>query len=180
MAVYAEREIAVARYSPYPISLLSEHIKEVKYLAQVPLGEFRALSRRLPPVVAKRVEHVITETKRTREAAKALAASNPLQVGVLMNASHVSLRDNYEVSCAELDTLVEAAWGATGVYGSRMTGGGFGGCTVTLADAACVDKLKEDVTKVYREAFKKKPDIYVCRPQRGVYVTNVGDNTKED
>ena len=79
-----------------------------------------------------------------------------------------------------LDALVEAAWETTGVYGSRMTGGGFGGCTVTLAEAACVDKLKEDVTKAYREAFKKKPDIYVCRPQRGVYVTNVGDNTKED
>lgn len=154
-------------------SFFAGHVKGLKCLARLPLGEFRMLAHRLPHRVARRVKHIITETKRTREAMNALSASNPMQVGVLMNASHASLRDDYEVSCAELDTLVTAAQETNGVYGSRMTGGGFGGCTVTLVDEGCVEKLKKNVTDVYQAAFDRKPDIYVCGPQEGAYVTDI-------
>ncbi len=159
---------------------LSSKVRGLKSLSRMPLGEFRLLKKHLRPVVAMRVEHVITETKRTQEAARALAVSNPLQVGVLMNASHVSLRDNYEVTCPELDTLAEAAWDAMGVYGSRMTGGGFGGCTVTLVDREKVGELERSLRKAYMEAYKREPDMYVCNPHRGAYVKEYPDVNQED
>jgi galactokinase len=155
------------------LSILREHVKGLQYLAELPIGEFKLLRHHLREKVARRAEHVVTETRRTFEAAKALASSNPLQLGVLMNASHVSLRDSYEVSCAELDRLVEAAWDQDGVYGSRMTGGGFGGCTVTLADRRQVEKLEGKLEEAYTEAFNTVPDVYVCAPQRGAYVTRM-------
>ncbi len=155
------------------LAVMKEHVKGLECLAQLPLGEFKLLKHYLRDKVAWRTEHVITETRRTFEAAKALASSNPLQLGVLMNASHESLRDHYEVSCPELDTLARAAWDADGVYGSRMTGGGFGGCTVTVADSGKVEKLAESLREAYTEAFGREPGIYVCAPQRGAYVTRI-------
>lgn len=83
-------------------------------------------------MIIARARHVITETKRTEEGAKALQQNNYVRFGKLMVESHRSLRDDYEVSCPELDTIVDAALEIEGVFGSRMTGGGFGGCTVTL------------------------------------------------
>ena len=155
------------------LSIMKEHVKGLTCLAELPLGEFRLLKHHLREKVARRAEHVVTETRRTFEAAKALASSNPLQLGVLMNASHESLRDHYEVSCPELDTLARAAWEADGVYGSRMTGGGFGGCTVTVADSGKVETLAEVLKEAYTEAFGREPGIYVCGPQRGAYVTRL-------
>ena len=78
-----------------------------------------------------------------------------------MNQSHVSLRDDYEVSCKEIDLLVDLSWNAPGVIGSRITGGGFGGCTVSIVKDASVDEFKEKLTKAYEEKVGKTPEFYV-------------------
>ncbi|MFO7899557.1 MAG: galactokinase, partial [Planctomycetota bacterium] len=109
--------------------------KTVRSLRDLDPGDLSELGQELEPVIFRRVRHVVTENARVREAAGALREQNYLSMGVLMDASHDSLRDDYEVSCSELDTMVELAWSQRGVYGSRMTGGGFGGCTITLVDA---------------------------------------------
>jgi len=97
----------------------------------------------------KRASHGISEDLRTTEAKEALKAQDYVRVGELMHQSHVSLRDRYEVSCPELDALVEIAMGVDGVYGSRMTGGGFGGCTITLLKKAAVPELLKAIAVQY-------------------------------
>lgn len=92
---------------------------------------------------------------------EALKANNLREFGELMNASHVSLRDDYEVSCDEIDVLVEEAWKVDGVIGSRITGGGFGGCTVSIVKDEAVDTFKEKVGAAYRERVGKEADFYV-------------------
>jgi galactokinase len=84
-----------------------------------------------------------------------------------MYQSHASLRDDYEVSCRELDLLVELASSSVGVYGARMTGGGFGGCTVNLVRAAASMSFQENIAQAYREATGITPEIYVCEPAQG-------------
>lgn len=113
--------------------------------------------------IIKRARHVVKEIKRTLDAAEALEKRDFEKMGQLMKESHVSLRDDFEVSCPELDSLVELALEVEGVLGSRMTGGGFGGCTVTLVYSMAVDKLIEHLQKNY----KGKPTFYVCKPSQG-------------
>lgn len=121
------------------------------------------------PVLLKRARHAVSENQRTLDAVKALESGDIRRFGALMNASHESLRDDYEVSCEELDLLAEAAQQIGGVYGSRMTGGGFGGCTVTLADDSCLDELKARVSEKYREAFGYDCSFYTARAGGGTY-----------
>ena len=85
-----------------------------------------------------------------------------------MRESHRSLRDDYEVSCTELDLMVQLAEQAKGVYGARMTGGGFGGCTINLVDADCVDAFRQSIREGYERATGRKPEIYVCSAADGV------------
>ena len=85
-----------------------------------------------------------------------------------MKASHVSLRDDYEVSCDELDVMVEAAWQQEGTIGARMTGAGFGGCTVNLVEREAVSSFVENVSRLYREATGIEADVYICRAAQGV------------
>ena len=85
-----------------------------------------------------------------------------------MNESHASLRDDYEVSCAELDIMAEAAWQVKGVYGSRMTGAGFGGCTVSLMAEEAIEDFRGQVAAAYEKATGIVPQIYVCRAEDGV------------
>jgi len=122
----------------------------------------------LPPVMLRRCRHVIGENARVLDAAAALDRGDLAGVGLLMSASHRSLRDDYEVSCRELDLLVELATPVQGVYGTRMTGGGFGGCTVTLVRADGVHSLVEIVTAGYREATGRTPQVHVCSLAAGV------------
>ncbi|MBP7368753.1 MAG: galactokinase, partial [Paludibacteraceae bacterium] len=108
-------------------------VRSIKYLAELTEEEFKKIESAITDETAKkRARHVVSEVQRTKDAVKALRAGDILQFGKLMNASHVSLRDDYEVTGPELDTMVEEAWKIDGVIGSRMTGGGFGGCTVSL------------------------------------------------
>ncbi|XP_069685126.1 galactokinase-like [Periplaneta americana] len=124
---------------------------------------------RLKPVdevLHKRARHVVTENKRTEDAAKALQEGNIAKFGTLMVESHNSLKQDYEVSCTELDDLVAAALEVDGVLGSRMTGGGFGGCTVTLAPKDLSDKVIAHMKKKY----KGNPVFYVAEPSEGTRI----------
>ncbi len=112
-------------------------------------------------VCVKRAKHAVYENQRTIRAVEALKAGNLKLFGELMNASHVSLRDDYQVSCDEIDVLVEEAWKIDGVIGSRITGGGFGGCTVSIVKDEAVDTFKEKVGAAYKERVGKTADFYV-------------------
>ena len=119
------------------------------------------------PVQLRRARHAVYENQRTRKAVSALKAGRLEQFGQLMNASHVSLRDDYEVTGKELDTLVEAAWEQDGVLGSRMTGAGFGGCTVSIVKERAVDRFISRVGEVYRNVIGYGADFYVVEPGDG-------------
>ncbi len=113
------------------------------------------------PVRVKRARHAVYENQRTLKAVQALANQNIELFGQLMNASHVSLRDDYEVTGIELDTLVENAWKVDGVIGSRMTGAGFGGCTVSIVKNDAIDRFIDEVGKAYKEKIGYAADFYV-------------------
>jgi galactokinase len=121
----------------------------------------------LPEVIYKRCRHVVTENTRVMEAAEALVRGDLTRFGELMAESHRSLRDDYEVSCWELDTMVDLANQVEGVYGARMTGGGFGGCTVNIVRADCMDDFKVVVTRGYLRATALTPEIYACSTADG-------------
>ena len=108
-----------------------------------------------------RAKHAVYENQRTIKAVEALKNNDLKLFGELMNASHVSLRDDYEVTGVELDTLVEEAWKIDGVIGSRMTGAGFGGCTVSIVKDEAVDRFIEQVGKAYKEKIGYAADFYV-------------------
>ena len=146
------------------------NIKALRDVSPEQLDEHQQL---LPPLILQRARHVVTENARTVEGAERLRAGDVTRFGELMNASHRSLRDDYAVSSPNLDVLVQAAQGVTGVYGSRLTGAGFGGCTVSLATPAAVEPMIEAVGRAYREAFEREPEVYVCTASDGTRVTRM-------
>jgi galactokinase len=113
-------------------------------------------------VVYRRARHVITENQRCIEFAEALEDRNLPKLGELMRASHESLRDDYEVSCPELDQMAEAAWSSPGCVGGRMTGAGFGGACVALVESARMDGFQREVLAKYREAAGKDGEVTPC------------------
>lgn len=119
------------------------------------------------PVLLARARHAVTEDLRTKEAVSVLKSGDIMAFGQLMNESHISLRDDYEVSCEELDVLAETAWEVPGVIGSRMTGGGFGGCTVSIVEEDAADLFRETVGNRYREAFGYDCSFYVVSVGNG-------------
>ncbi len=132
----------------------------------------RAKSK-MSDVVYRRARHVVSEIERTQHAAEGVRASNWPTVGQLMYASHSSLRDDYEVSCPELDAVVEIAQGLGlrgGVYGCRMTGGGFGGCTVALVDSGKLQAVSDHIAAAYEQRTGIKPTIFESRPAAGASV----------
>lgn len=139
----------------------------VRSLRDVTSQMLRQWGPTLDAVLLRRCRHVVTENDRVLGAAIALQDGDFHRFGSLMAASHASLRDDFEVSCPELDVLVALAAGTDGVYGSRMTGGGFGGCTINLVHADCVDRFCESVAAGYRRATGLVPDIHVCRAADG-------------
>ena len=135
---------------------------DIKALGELSEEEFEAnIDLIKSEVRQRRAKHAVYENQRTLKAVDALKAGNLEEFGKLMNASHVSLRDDYEVTGIELDTLVENAWEQEGVIGSRMTGAGFGGCTVSIVKTDCVDKFIENVGKAYLEKIGYAADFYV-------------------
>ncbi len=112
-------------------------------------------------VRVKRAKHAVYENQRTIAAVKALKEGDITKFGELMNQSHVSLRDDYEVSCKEIDLLVDLSWNTPGVIGSRITGGGFGGCTVSIVKNEAVDNFIKNVGEAYKEKFGYEAEFYV-------------------
>ncbi|HEY6733135.1 MAG TPA: galactokinase, partial [Roseiarcus sp.] len=123
--------------------------------------------RKLPELIYRRCRHIVTENERVLEAERALKAGDFAACGRAMNASHVSMRDDFEITCPEVDMLAGLAQTVKGVYGSRMTGGGFGGCTISLIEASAIDKASQMLTDGYRIAMGRDVDIYVCAPSDG-------------
>jgi galactokinase len=140
---------------------------EVRALRDVSMGDLEKQRTTVSDELFRRCRHVITENQRVLDAAEALRSSDLNRFGELMYQSHHSLRDDYEVSCQELDLLVEIASSCEGVYGSRMTGGGFGGCTVTLVRSAAVESFRDKVVSSYKLETGLTPDVYVCSASQG-------------
>jgi galactokinase len=149
------------------VRLLREAEPRIAALRDVTAAMLDARAHRLPPVVRARARHVVGENARVLAAAAALEAGDLAAFGSLMRESHDSLRDDFAVSCDELDCLVRLALQVEGVYGARMTGGGFGGCTVNLVRAESADAFCEAVTTGYRRATGLTPDIRACVPADG-------------
>ncbi|MBQ8099679.1 MAG: galactokinase [Paludibacteraceae bacterium] len=136
---------------------------ELKNLAELTEAEFEQIEQAITdPIAHKRARHVVGEVQRTTDAVKALRRGDIATFGKLMCQSHVSLRDDYEVTGLHLDTLAEEAWKIEGVIGSRMTGGGFGGCTVSLVKDEAIPVFIEQVGKAYEEKTGIKPDFYIA------------------
>jgi galactokinase len=152
------------------VNIFRESLPQVHALRDVSVADLANHAKELPDVVYRRCRHVISENQRVLDAAEALRASDLGGFGALMYESHRSLREDYEVSCTELDLLVEIASSCEGVYGSRMTGGGFGGCTITLVQSESVEVFKEKVTRRYKEQTGITPDLYVCSAAQGAAV----------
>jgi len=123
--------------------------------------------KKLSGVVERRVRHVISENDRVKRAVKACRQNDLATLGRLMNESHASLRDDYQVSCAELDAIVEIAQKQMGCFGARLTGAGFGGCTVNLVDERAVPGFVENVGREYTARVGIAPEIFVCRASEG-------------
>ena len=139
----------------------------VESLRDVSPEQLESVADSLPPVVARRARHVVTEDARVERFVEASARGDLALMGKLLVESHRSLQHDYEVSCAELDFLVDTALAIDGVLGSRMTGGGFGGCTVTMLRPDAVERFAEEMARAYQRQFQTTPQVYACRPSAG-------------
>lgn len=139
-----------------------QKVTDVQTLGDLTEEEFEAHKEAIQdPVCRVRAKHAVYENQRTIKAVNALKENNIEEFGRLMNASHVSLRDDYEVSCEEIDILVDLAWQIPGVIGSRITGGGFGGCTVSIVKNDAVDTFIDTIGKQYKEKVGHEAEFYV-------------------
>ena len=152
------------------VRILQRYLPEVQALRDVSSAQFVAYGRHLPENVRRRCRHIVYENERVLQSVAALQAGDLGEMGRLMNESHASLRDDYEVSCTELDIMAESAWKVDGVYGSRMTGAGFGGCTVSLVDRESIEDFQSQVATAYERATGIVPQIYVCHAEDGVCI----------
>ena len=144
-------------------------VKPIKFLAELTPGDWQTIEGAITnPVAKKRARHVVSEVARTDAAVEALRRGDISSFGQLMTASHISLRDDYEVTGPELDALAEAAWQVEGVLGSRMTGGGFGGCTVSLVREGVIERFKDFVGSEYNKKTGLTADFYVAEIGDGV------------
>ena len=140
---------------------------KIRALRDVSLDLLEQHAKDLPATIWKRCAHVVRENHRVLESVRCLTEGNLSRLGELMRESHRSLRDLYEVSCSELDSMVEAAEGLPGYCGGRMTGGGFGGCTVNLVEAAHADDFAAQVSERYQRATGLHPNVYICSAEDG-------------
>jgi galactokinase len=152
------------------VAILKRTDSSISALRDVSTELLLAGQSNLPPVVFKRARHIVAENRRVLDTVAALRRGDLIEVGRLINESHVSLRDDYEVSCAELDVMVECAQAIEGVIGSRMTGGGFGGCTVSLVHAAQADRFAAELQRAYKNKTGLDPAIYACRASAGASI----------
>jgi galactokinase len=149
------------------VELLRHALPDVRALRDVSLSQFDEHGAMLADPVRKRCRHVVTENARTLAAVRALAEKDLGEFGRLMAASHRSLQEDYEVTCPELDLCVDVATALPGVYGARMTGGGFGGCTVNLVEREFADSVSNVLRTEFEGRFGRRPDIFTSRASQG-------------
>lgn len=154
------------------VKVLAQWDPQIRSLRDVSAAFLEQHLKDLRDVVGKRCSHVIQENQRVLDAVESLRQGNLMRLGGLMRESHRSLRDLYEVSCRELDIMVEAAEGLPGYCGGRMTGGGFGGCTVNLVRAGNAEEFAAQISTRYEEATGIKPSVYVCSAENGAQALN--------
>jgi galactokinase len=150
------------------VSLLAPALPGMTALRDVSVTALERHADRLPGAILRRARHVVGENARTLAGVDALERGDFSEFGRLMNASHESLRDDYDVSCRELDLMAELARAEPGVYGARMSGGGFGGCVVSLVEAESAERFTEIVAPAYEKATGLAPMIFTCVPGPGV------------
>ncbi|MDX5338257.1 MAG: galactokinase [Cyclobacteriaceae bacterium] len=152
------------------VKILQARFPEIHTLRDIPESELEELKSILPDHLFPKAKHVITECHRVLQAANALKDRDLISFGNLLNASHKSLSQDYEVSCAELDFLAEKAQSLPFVLGSRMMGGGFGGCTISLVKTSEIESFQFILSQSYREAFQKDPDFISVHLSEGALV----------
>jgi galactokinase len=158
------------------VELLRPFLPSIQSLRDVKPVEFAAFQSYLPPIIQKRAEHVVKEIARVESAVTALQRQDAQAFGALMFASHASLRDLYEVSTPELDTLVELARNLPGCLGARLTGAGFGGCTVNLVQAPQAELFIEQLIPGYHQATERQAQVYLCRASQGAVANEITNN----
>ena len=167
---YNERRSACER----AVELLKQYMPDITSLRDVQPTEFMAYSTYLPPEIERRAEHVVKEIARVQSGLSALHRQDADIFGALMFSSHTSLRDLYEVSTPELDTLVELARNLPGCYGARLTGAGFGGCTVNLVAAEHTEAFMDGLRQGYKAKTGIDSKVYVCKASEGASVRVIG------
>ncbi|HYB60833.1 MAG TPA: galactokinase [Methylomirabilota bacterium] len=149
------------------VRTLSRFHPGIRALRDATLDQIRQHREDMPDVVYRRALHVVAEDERVLDAVRALRSGDLAAFGRRMAESHASLRDLFEVSSPELDRMVEFAESQPGVYGTRMTGGGFGGCTINLVEAGHAEAFRARMMARYEEAFRIRPDVQICEPAEG-------------
>jgi galactokinase len=152
------------------VAILKRKYPEIRALRDVAMPQLESMHGQMSEVVFRRCRHVISENARTTDMAKKLEAQHYDEAGELMVQSHNSLRDDYEVSCPELDFLSAESMTVRGIYGARMTGGGFGGSIVALAQPRAVETLSQHLHKAYTEKFGRQPGVFVTSAAEGASV----------
>jgi galactokinase len=150
------------------VRLLKPKLPQMRALCDISPAELEENAHLLPEVIHKRARHVVEECARVEKAVQLLKAGNAIAFGRLMVAGHASLRDDYEVSVPELDTLVDIACEVPGCYGARLTGAGFGGCTVNLVSEAQAEPFIAHLKEGYAQKTGRQSEVYLCRASRGV------------
>jgi galactokinase len=165
-SAYNERRAACEK----AVKLLRQYMPNITALRDVPTTEFAAYSLYLPDEVRRRAEHVIKEIARVESALSALQREDRQALGALMYAGHKSLRDLYEVSTPELDTLVELSRDLPGCIGARLTGAGFGGCTVNLVEGEHAQDFIQGLAQGYQKTTGRQAQVYLCRASQGAEI----------
>jgi galactokinase len=152
------------------VAILKPHHPAIKALRDVSLPQLEAAQHEMPENVYRRARHIVSEVARVQEAVACLDRGDGARFGELMYATHASLRDDYEVSCPELDVLVESAAKLPGCLGARLTGAGFGGCTVNLVQEEAVEAFVAGLKQAYQKATGIEAAIFPCRAAAGTHV----------
>ena len=167
------RELAGSQYNQrrqecrQAVEILKTYLPEIESLRDISPTEMAAYGEFLPPVIRRRAQHVVREIERVESAVNALKLGEWRSFGAKMFAGHASLRDLYEVSTPELDTLVDIARGLPGCIGARLTGAGFGGCTVNLVESERVEEFRSGLERAYTDKLGKEIRLYVCKASEG-------------
>lgn len=174
------RELAASKYNER-VRECAEAVKEVNEhagtnaitLREFESGHIQAASARLSPTLHRRARHVVSENQRTMQACEALSRGDLRALGALMNASHLSLREDYEVSCRELDIMTDIARTIPGCLGARMTGAGFGGCSLNLVELEAVQQFSDTLLSQYKQQTGLRGNLIVTKPAEGVRAVSV-------